>query len=233
METDPQVHAFEALSRFLIARSPLRDTLTQISRIGVDTLPGAAFAGMTLVNGNGRATTAVFTDDESPEIDEAQYRSGQGPCLDAWRRNEVVRIDDISAGYATYPEFCTAAAEHGVGSTMSLPLHADGEGLGALNLYARTTHAFDERDEQMGMSLVAVASVLLANSRAYWGAVELSQQLDEALSTRPIIDQAKGILMAQTPGLDAEGAFDLLRKASQRENHKLRDIAARIIASLP
>lgn len=76
----------------------------------------------------------------------------------------------------------------------------------------------------------SVAGALLAHSAAYWGAFELTEQLQTAMQSRAIIEQAKGVLMAQTPGLDAERAFELLKAASQRENVRLRTIAARIVA---
>jgi AmiR/NasT family two-component response regulator len=74
------------------------------------------------------------------------------------------------------------------------------------------------------------ASVVLANATAYWGAQELGEQLTAAMQSRAIIEQAKGILMGQSPDLDADGAFAVLRRASQRENVKLRDIAQRIVS---
>jgi AmiR/NasT family two-component response regulator len=74
---------------------------------------------------------------------------------------------------------------------------------------------------------------VLANAAAYWSAFELSENLSEAMKSRAVIEQAKGILMAGSPKLDADGAFDLLRRASQRENVKLREIAQRIVDRRP
>jgi AmiR/NasT family two-component response regulator len=86
-----------------------------------------------------------------------------------------------------------------------------------------------DRRHALGQELATTASVVLANVAAYWEAFELGQQLGEAMQSRAIIEQAKGILMARSPDLDADGAFDLLRKASQRENVKLREVAERIV----
>jgi GAF domain-containing protein len=218
-----------ALARFVVSDASLAETLAHVATITTDAVPGARFAGMTLLDERGTPTTAVFTASESPEIDAAQYVSGDGPCLDAWRQAHSIRVDDIAEPSATYEQFRLACLDHGIRSTLSVPLMAKGEALGALNLYAAVAHGFSDADEQLTTELASLAGVLLANSLAYWGAYELSQQLGAALSSRPIIDQAKGILMARTPGLDAEGAFDLLKKASQRENVKVRDIAARIV----
>ena len=84
-------------------------------------------------------------------------------------------------------------------------------------------HGFSEQDQAVGTELNDVAAILIQNSVSYWGAFELTQQLDDALSSRATIEQAKGVLMATTPGLDPEGAFDLLRRASQREHQAARD----------
>jgi len=102
-------------------------------------MPSAAIAGITLDDG-GHPSTGVYTDDESPRIDLAQYESGRGPCLDAWRQRRIVRIDDMRQAMEEYPEFARSAMEHGVGSTISLAMVIGGEGIGALNLYARTTN---------------------------------------------------------------------------------------------
>jgi len=195
-------------------------------------MPSAAIAGITLDDG-GHPSTGVYTDDESPRIDSAQYESGSGPCLDAWRQRRIVRIDDMRQAMEEYPEFARSAMEHGVGSTISLPMVIGGEGIGALNLYARTTNGFSQDDETIGLELATAAAAVLANSAAYQGATQLSEQLSEAMKSRAVIEQAKGMLMAQSPELSADDAFEVLRKASQRENVKLREVAQRIVERRP
>jgi GAF domain-containing protein len=227
--SSPLSQALHTLSQYLVVDAPVGETLRSVAEISVGALPGAAFAGMSLLDEQGRPTTGVFTDDRSPEIDQSQYESGRGPCLDAWRRKQLIRLDDIGAARGTYPEFAQACLDHGVHATLSVPLIAGGEGLGALNFYSTSVGAFSEDDEEIASDLVATAAVVLANASAYWGAVELGQQMTEAVSNRAVIEQAKGMLMARSPGLDADGAFEMLRRASQRENVKLREIARRIV----
>ena len=229
MSRDSRAAALRALSQYLVAERPLGDTLLRVSQVCLEAMPSAEMAGIAMLDGNGRPTTGVYTNLESPEIDSGQYQSGKGPCLDAWRDHRVVRIDDMDDAAATYPEFAQKALAHGVHSTLSLPMVAGGNGVGALNLYARVRQGFTEDDEVIGVELAAVAATLLANAAAYWGASQLSDQLGEAMKSRAVIEQAKGILMAQSPSLDADGAFDVLRQASQRENVKLREIAQRIV----
>lgn len=229
MYSDSRAQALTALSQFLVAERSIADTLLRVSEITTDALPAAAMAGISMLDDNGRPTTGVFTDEAAPKIDSAQYDSGNGPCLDAWRTRAIVRIDDMTTAADDYPEFSKAAREHGIETTLSLPLVAAGQGIGALNLYSRRQSGFTPHDEALGSDLAAAAAIVLANASAYWGASALSEQLQEAMRSRAVIEQAKGMLMAQSPDMTPDAAFDMLRHASQRENMKLRDIARRIV----
>jgi GAF domain-containing protein len=229
MSEDSRAQALQALSGFLVADISLSDTLLRVSQITADAMPAAEMAGISLLDDDGKPTTAIFTDERSPQVDAGQYASGVGPCLDAWRLKQVVRIDDMDMVLRDYPAFAQLAQEHGVRSTLSLPLVVGDRGIGALNLYARTTEGFSIADEAIGMDLATAAAIVLANASAYWGAFNLGEQLSEAMASRAEIEQAKGILMAQSPGISADDAFEILRRASQRENVKLRDIARRLI----
>jgi len=229
MPSDARGQALRALSNFLVAKTSLGDTLLRVSQITTDAMPAAEMAGITMLAEDGKPKTSVFTDDEAPEIDKAQYESGRGPCLDSWRMGKVVRLDDLATAADEYPEFSERARAHGVQSSLSLPLIAGDDSVGALNLYARVTNGFTDEDEAIGKELATTAAIVLANASAYWEAAELSEQLGEAMRNRAVIEQAKGILMARSPHLDADVAFGLLRQASQRENVKLREIAQRIV----
>jgi hypothetical protein len=184
---------------------------------------------MSMLGEDGRPTTAVYTDPDSPAIDAAQYRDGKGPCLDAWRHNAVFRVDRVEDCAGEYPGFAAACLEHRVLSTLSLPMSAGEVAVGAVNLYSRRPVGFGEDDESVGCDLAAAGGAVLANVSAYWTAFELGQHLNEAMVSRAVIEQAKGMLMATTPGVSADDAFDMLRRASQRENVKLREVARRIV----
>jgi GAF domain-containing protein len=128
-----------------------------------------------------------------------------------------------------WPAFRQAAAAHGIGSTLSLPMVVDKNVVGAMNLYAHEERAFDAHSAEIGLMFASQAAVVLANASAYWDARELSARLGEAMEHRADIEQAKGMLMA-AQCCSSDDAFDLLVRASQRENVKLRDIAARMVA---
>jgi GAF domain-containing protein len=116
--------AFEALARFFVHDVTLGDTLLHVAELACKAGP-ADMAGITMLV-DGAPSTGVFTDSEAPEIDKAQYESGQGPCLDAFRDQSVYRIES-TAEDVRWPEFARTAARHGIKSTLSLPITARDE----------------------------------------------------------------------------------------------------------
>jgi GAF domain-containing protein len=217
--------SLRALTRFFVNDGTLGDTLLRVSEMACALTP-ARYAGITMMV-EGKPKTGVFTDPEAPEIDEAQYRTGEGPCVHALRDQKFYRIDDTATD-ARWPDFARAALAHGIHATLSVPLTARGEALGALNLYAESPQAFSEVHEQRVSVFADQASIALANAQVYWDARQLSENLGEAIKTREIISQAVGILMA-AGGRSPEDAFQVLASASQRENRKVRDIAEEIV----
>jgi GAF domain-containing protein len=221
----PQSEAFLALSQFFVGEGTLGDALLHVAELACRVAP-ADMAGITLLV-DGKPSTGVFTDAEAPEIDKAQYSTGQGPCLDAFRHQKIYRIDS-AADETRWPEFARQAAAHGIAATLSVPIVARGEGLGALNLYSRDPSGFDDDASARVSTFAAHAAIVLANAQVYSDARQLNENLNEAIHSRAIIDYAVGILMAHG-GRSPEDAFQLLVRASQRENRKLREVAADIV----
>jgi GAF domain-containing protein len=217
--------SLRALTQFFVNDGTLGDTLLRVSEMACSITP-ATYAGITLLV-DGVPRTGVFTHPDAPEIDEAQYRSGEGPCMYAFYNQETYRIDD-TASDKRWPEFAAAALSHGIHATLSVPLAARGDGIGALNLYAAEARAFTGAHEEAVEVFAGQASIALANAQVYWDARELSENLSEAIKTREVISQAVGILMV-TSGRTPEDAFQILASASQRENRKVRDIAAEVV----
>jgi GAF domain-containing protein len=182
-------------------------------------------AGLTLLV-DGKPATGVFTDPEAPEIDAAQYESGHGPCLDAFRHQQVYRIDS-TAQDQRWPEFSPDAAAHGIVATLSIPVTARRESLGALNFYSRTG-PFDDGHSHEAELFAEQAAIVLSNAQVYWDARQLGENMQQAMRSRAVIDQAIGILLADG-GRTPDEAFQLLVRVSQRENRKLREIAASIV----
>jgi len=217
-----------AMSRFFVGDATLSESLQQVADLACQTVASADMVGITMLV-EGRARTAVFTDDATTEIDSAQYETGSGPCLDAFRHKQVFRIDDMDKDTQWTP-FSEAAAARGLASSMSIPLVARHEGVGALNFYSRSQAGFSDDDVQTGLQFATHAAIVLANSQAYWDAHQLGEDMAQAMRSRAMIEQAKGILMG-LQCCSADDAFQILVRASQRENRKLREIAEEVVAS--
>ena len=224
---EPLARSLSALSHFFVGDGTMHETLTRVSQYAEEAVPPAVMTGLTMLV-DGRARTAVFTDEAAPEIDSAQYETGIGPCLDSFRHRKIFRIDDTTKD-DRWAAFSEAAAAYGIRSTLSIPLVANHEGLGALNFYSRTPNGFSKEDEEVASQFGVQAAIVLANAQAYWDAHLLSQNLATAMQSRAVIEQAKGIMMG-AQRCTADEAFQILVRASQRENRKLREIAEDIVS---
>ncbi|TFV55197.1 ANTAR domain-containing protein [Geodermatophilus sp. DF01-2] len=191
-------------------------TLRTITATAVGTIPGAEECSITYVTGRERVEPRAATGDLPARMDELQNRVQEGPCLDAVWEEETVRIEDMRAE-RRWPRFAAEAVELGVMSSLSFRLFVDGDNLGALNVYAREPQAFGKESEEVGLVLAAHAAVALAGARH-------ESDLRQAVSSRDVIGQAKGILM-ERHRLTADQAFQVLARVSQQTNRKLVDIA--------
>ena len=217
-----------ALTRFLVAGATLGETLQWVAELALAAIDSAAGVGLTLLEGRKKPVT-VFASNASlsARVDQAQYDDDTGPCLEAYRRRTVIRVGDSPAA-ERWPGYAREAATTGVGSTLSLPLVAADQAYGALNLYATCRSAFREAEIEAAQGFAAQASVVMANASAYWDVRDLATGLGEAMKSRAVIEQAKGKLMA-SGRYDADEAFQVLVRASQRRNERLRDVAYRIV----
>lgn len=208
---------FGHVARLLAANGSLHATLQQIVNLAVDTLDTCEHAGISLV-AKGRFTSPASSGEVPKTVDRIQAEVGEGPCLDAIREREVFRTGDLQLE-RRWPKFSTRANEAtGIRSVLSLRLFIDEDTLGALNLYATRPDAFDDHDIALGSVFAAHAAVALLSARK-------EEELQHKAETRDLIGRAKGILMAES-GVDADSAFDMLRRASQRLNVRIVDLAA-------
>ena len=216
------------LSQYFVGDKTMLDTLHRVATLAVEAIEPAAYAGLTMLI-DGEMMTGVFTDADTPEIDRAQYDTGEGPCLDAFRTGEIHRVTSTEAD-GPWPAFRAACRAHGIMSTASFPMLIDDVRHGALNIYSTDSDAFGVDEIRTGRSFAAQAGVVVAYARSYWNARQLSDHLEAALVHRAEIEQAKGIIIAST-GVSADAAFEVLVKQSQHENRKLRDVAAELVKS--
>jgi GAF domain-containing protein len=177
---------------------------------------------ITLV-GPGGAHTAAFTGPRAMTVDEWQYQQGHGPCLAAAAANITVTVPDL-AGESRWPDWADRAIDAGVHSSMSigLPLHESVSG--AVNVYAAKPHAFDENAVILGETFAGYAAVAMANAHLYEGPAR------SAMDNRAVIEQAKGIIMAECR-CTADEAFAVLAKLAQYAHRDLHAAAATLVES--
>lgn len=211
--------SLSGIARTLLAAQDVGDTLRRIVAETIRLIEPAEHAGIDVVTGHSIDAMAPSST-IAQRVDEIQVKAGQGPCLDALRQHQVFRTGNLPAE-TRWPRFAGRAYdETGVRSILGIRMWVEGDTLGALNIYSTAADAFDDYSQD-------VASVLAVHAAVAWTSARQQEQMEEALSTRDLIGQAKGMLML-THGIDADEAFDLLRTASQRDNTKLRDLAQRI-----
>lgn len=181
------------------------------------------YAGVSLVE-RGVISTPAATTEELRQLDEAQCALGQGPCFEAIRSTPTVLVDDL-AHDPRWPAWGQAMAEQlEIRSSLTFRLFTcEDHSWGALNVYSRHPHAFTDEDVVHGETIAAMAGVVLAKSIN-------DEQLVRALETRTHIGQATGILMERY-GLDADRAFEVLRRISSQTNTKLRDLAVQVVTT--
>jgi hypothetical protein len=189
-DTVSRVFVGETISRVSMGDTTLAETLRAVAELANAAICGSDMVSVTMLVA-GRPRTAVSTDDIGFEVDDAQYRSGIGPCLDACAGRQLQRIDSTDND-GRWPAFSRAAAARGILSSLAVPLVAHHKVIGALNCYSRTVAAFSADDE----GVVAPFALAAAMALAYWDARHRGERLGLALQSPATIEQAKGILMA-------------------------------------
>jgi GAF domain-containing protein len=204
----------------------LRELLQSLAVLACQAIDAAESVSMTVLD-DGRYATINSTGPTALAIDEAQYRDGHGPCVDAIRSKAqlLVTVDDLPDA----PRFVKEARRAHIGQILATPLIGQGgEGMGAVNIYVHEGSVVTEGDAQTARRIGDAAAILVGYAFALMESTHLNDQLREAVATRDIIGSAKGILM-HSQSCTRDEAFDILRRASQRENRKLRELAEEIV----
>jgi GAF domain-containing protein len=217
------------ISGLLLSEEKLDAVLELCVSLTSRTLPAADGVSVTLVR-EGRFTTAVYSSELTCRVDAWQYATNEGPCLSAATDGERYHAEDLS-DEERWPRFAEMARLEGVNSVLSVPFLPNGHPIGTLNIYSTQSNSFDTNDVEIASLFASQAAIVIANSVAYSSAQSTNDQLRDALDTREVIGQAKGILM-EREGCSPDEAFGLLRGISQRTNRKLRDVAQDVVDSV-
>ncbi|GAA2755177.1 GAF and ANTAR domain-containing protein [Actinopolymorpha rutila] len=216
-----------ALQSLLLAGPRLEEFLTKVATLACEVTDPPASCGIT-VRQDGEPITIASSDDRASVVDEKQYGFGEGPCIHTLDTGHIIEVKDQAAD-TTWPKYNAAAAELGVCCSLSLPLRVGDEVLGALNFYVFDhPNAFDGDQRARAETFAAQASTALALTVRHTEQADLTSQLEQALVSRTYIDQAVGIVMGQQR-CDADQAFDILRRHSQNNNRRLRNVATDLI----
>ncbi|MFI6661225.1 GAF and ANTAR domain-containing protein [Streptomyces sp. NPDC050523] len=222
MEWDRFAEQMASMARDLLAQETLEATLAHITVAAAELVQGCDAAGILVLHGTTVQTLAP-TDRLVEDSDRLQQELRQGPSFDATHSasgERVVRIADLTSTRQRWPDYAPKAHALGVGSMMGFLLFTEDEDFGALNLYSHKPGAFTEASELAGWLLASHAAVAFSSARTH-------AQMEQAVATRHVIGEATGILMG-TRHLTEEQAFDVLRRYSQENNIKLREVARQV-----
>ncbi|MFJ5260619.1 GAF and ANTAR domain-containing protein [Streptomyces sp. NPDC088387] len=208
-----------AMARDLLAQESVTATLERITASAIELVEGCESAGILRLRGK-KVETIAATDELVVSSDKLQEESGEGPCFDAARSSlgdRVFRIADFTKPQPRWPKYAPQARDLGIGSMMGFLLYTEDEDFGALNIYSRKPGVFTEASELAGWLLASHAAVAFSAART-------QAQLEQAVDTRHLIGEAMGIIMGGH-NITEDQAFDVLRRYSQENNIKLRDVA--------
>lgn len=224
---DPSA-ALTELGRIDLRQQDFQQVLQRVADLAKASIPGAEEASISLLR-DGHGTTPAYTGPLALRCDETQNSQGAGPCLYAAEAGGAVVVKNL-ATEERWPDYAPVAVAAGALSSLSLGLPLQEAVTGAVNLYSTRAEAFDDDSIDFARGFAAYAAVAVANAHLYASTAALAQQMQEAMATRAVIEQAKGVIMGRR-GCDPDGAFDLLVRASSRRNRKLREIAVEVVAS--
>ncbi|SDY81909.1 GAF domain-containing protein [Geodermatophilus africanus] len=224
---DP-VEALERLGRMSLRELSMESLLQTVADLTKAVMPGQPEASVLLLVED-EPTTVVSTGQLATDLDERQYDRGDGPCLHAARTGELTEIADTRTD-DRWTDYLARAVERGNLSSLSIPLSIDSDEQvsGALNIYARRPDAFDADSRSVATRFGPYAAVATGNLYAYRSARDTADNLQKALESRAVIDQAKGILMERYK-LTADRAFQLLARTSMNSNRKVRAVAEDLV----
>src|SRR4051794_25841356 len=218
---------FVALADTMVADFDVIDLLDRLVGAAVDVL-GATAAGLLLDDQRGHLQVMASSSEESRLVEVFQLQNSEGPCLESYDTGTLVSVDDLSAVTKRWPSFTPAAEALGFRAVHALPLRLRDTTIGALNLFHAQAGAWEGTDLSVAQALADVATIALLQQRALSRADLLAEQLQTALTSRIVIEQAKGVLAA-TGGLDMETSFGRLRRFSRNNNLRLSDVARDLV----
>jgi GAF domain-containing protein len=219
--------AFVELADTLVDDFDLVDFLNTVVERAVD-LVGAQAGGIMLSDQRGGMEVMAASSHATRLVELFEIQNEEGPCLDAFRTGRAVTRDSPAEMAASWPAFTPRLAEAGFSSAQAVPMRLRTEVIGALNLFRTAPGALSEAEMKLVQALADVATVGILQQRAVMASSLLAEQLQSALHSRVLIEQAKGII-AERAGTDIDRAFDMIRRHARRTGTPLQAVVARVI----
>src|SRR6266566_6880268 len=207
MDTELLSDTFIELADTMVADFDVIDFLHLLTDRSVALLAASA-AGVVLADPRGELRLAAASTEQAGLLELFQLQNDQGPCLECFRTGQPVTASDLAGPAPRWPRFAAAAAQAGFATVEALPMRLRDQVIGALNLFRASPGAFDPGDVRIGQALADVATISLLHERSLRHSDIMNEQLQTALNSRVVIEQAKGKL-AERLGLDMEQAFGL------------------------
>ena len=217
------VRSFVEMADTLVDDYDVVDLLTGLADRCVSLL-GVSAAGVMLVSPAGRLGLAASSSEAMRLLELFELQAQEGPCLDAFRTGEWVEHENLHAGSGRWPSFSAAAIEAGFLSASALPLRLRDVTVGALNLLSTARTPMDEADVIVARAFADLATLSILQHQASAESQRLNEQLSAALTSRVVIEQAKGVISERT-GLHLDQAFARLRSYARNHNLRLPDVA--------
>lgn len=218
---------FVELADTMVRDFDVTDLLQRLVEHCVDLLDADA-AGLLLSDQRGNLQLMASSEEGSTLLELFQLQNDEGPCLDCFRTGEQIVVPDLHAVGERWPRFSAAADEHGFHAVHAVPLRLRDDVLGAMNLFNRTPLALSDDDRRVAQALADVSTIAILQARAIHHNELLVEQLQGALTSRVVIEQAKGLL-ADVQTLDMDEAFNRLRRMARNTNTRLADVARALV----
>jgi GAF domain-containing protein len=230
VNTEELARTFVSLTDTLVDDFDILDVLTVLTTQCVELL-GASAAGLMLADEQGRLRVAVASSERAHLLDLFQLQNDEGPCLECYRSGEPVGADRLEDTRDRWPRFAVAAQSAGFVNVLALPLRLRRDVIGALNLFGDSSSSpISEREIPIAQALADAATIAILHERLMRGHAMLAGQLQFALNSRVVIEQAKGVLIAQL-GVSPQEAFDMLRARARSARRRLAEVAEEVVTA--
>jgi GAF domain-containing protein len=221
------VEAFVELADTLVDDFDVMDFLHQVTVRCAEVL-GVAAAGVLLTDQRGALRVVAASTEKTRLLELLQLQTDQGPCPECFHTGRPIAVPDLSTAASRWPRFVVEAGEIGFTSVYALPMRLRTDVIGALNLFGKEPGALDEDTIRLAQALADVATIGLLQARAIRQRDTLAEQLQTALNSRIVIEQAKGVI-AERRRVDMDESFTLLRGTARTTNRRLSELARAVV----